>query len=118
MTPLRGVVVGSGRVRLASGRIVTVPRVPGVRKYDAVAVLWDYIRNEPVSMAKWNPNAKSEELPDEPVPLHEVAEPAGEDEFLEYLDSGALDPLGVESGESGYWELVLSDGSLAAAGVE
>lgn len=116
MRPLRGVVVGSGRVKLSSGRIVSVPLVDGIRRHDAVAVIWDYIRNEPVGMAKWNPHAEVHDVPqDEPDPLEEAEDPSD----YETLVSGALEQASDESGDSGsgFWELVFSDGCLTAAGV-
>jgi hypothetical protein len=116
MRPLRGVVVGSGRVKLSSGRIVSVPRVDGIRRHDAVAVTWDYIRNVPVSMAPWDPHAEVHEAPtNEPEPLEEAEDPSD----YKTLDSGVLLQDSGESGDSGsgFWELVFSDGCLTAAGV-
>lgn len=113
MRPLRGVVVGGGRmleVKLASGRIVSVPHTKGVRRWDAVDVYWDYVKGRAVGVSKRDPGAETHEVTVEPETLHEVGEePVDLD--LE-LSTRVLDG----SGESGFWELVLSDGSLAAAG--
>lgn len=116
MTPLRGVVLGRGRVRLASGLVIKVPRSTGVKPYDTVIVQWDYIRRKAVSMEVWRPNAESEENSEQLESLHEIGDEPDEEVFLD-SGSGALCPSSDDSGDSGFWELVLSDGSLAAAGV-
>lgn len=59
MKPLRGVVVGGGRmleVRLASGRIVSVPHTKGIRRWDAVNVCWDYVKGRAVSVEVRDPD--------------------------------------------------------------
>lgn len=116
MRPLRGVVVGGGRmleVRMASGRIVSVPHTKGVRRWDAVDVHWDYVKGRAVSVSKRDAGAEIFEVSAESETLHGVGE---EPEDLELPGSGALSPCSGEVGESEFWELVLSDGSLAAAG--
>lgn len=119
MQGVKGVVVGSGRVRLSSGRIVSVPRVTGIKRYDVVIVHWDYRYNEPIRMVPYNPNEELLEDSVQPETLqYEGDEP---DEDTDLLDTGALIPSfdgAGASGASGFWHLVLSDGSLAGGGVE
>lgn len=119
MKPLRGVVVGGGRmleIRLASGRIVSVPHTKGIRRWDAVNVSWDYVKGRAVSVEARDPDREAREITDEPETLHGVGEEGDSDSDI--LESGAL-LLSSEwdSGESGFWDLELSDGSLAAGGV-
>lgn len=122
MKALRGIVVGTCteglRVRLQSRRIVTAPHTRGVRRWDSVLVFWDYRHDRVASVERRNPQAELSEQPPEPRSPDNVGdEPPAGDYEVDLSGSGALCPLGVESGDSGFWELVLSDGSLAAAGV-
>lgn len=59
---------------------------------------------------------ETREVTDEPETLHDVGEEGDSDSDV--LESGALilSSDGV-AGESGFWDLELSDGSLAAGGV-
>jgi hypothetical protein len=77
-------------------------------------VFWDYVKGRAVSIEARDPDREAREITDEPEPLAEDESPVES----EFLDSGALTLLsdGV-AGESGFWDLELSDGSLAAAGV-
>ena len=125
MRPLKGVVVGGGRmleVRLASGRIVSVPHTKGVRRWDVVDVYWDFLKGVPVRVERRNLITEEAEIP-EPTPVGEEGEsPPEEDEESEASDSdsesGALcQEVGcVGSAESDFWSLVLSDGVLASGG--
>lgn len=117
MTPFEGVVVGHGRVELESGRVVSVPHIKGVRRWDTVHVYWDYVRGRPLRMARINPRAELDETPAPPQEHGLSGEEAPETDDSD-LDSGALSPVGVEAGDSGFWCLELSSGRLAAAGVE
>lgn len=116
MRPLRGVVVGGGQmleIKLASGRIVSVPHTKGVRRWDAVNVHWDYVKGRAVGVSKRDPDAETREVSAEPETLHEEGESFDESS---HLGLELSDCPSIGSGESGFWELVLSDGSLAAAG--
>lgn len=118
--PLRGVVIGGGRmllVKMASGRTVEVPHTKGVSRWDAVDVHWDYVKNRAASVEVRNPDADKEaETPEENSWGAEGEDSIEEDESSLVLDSGALEQACVESGGSGDWVLELSDGFLMAGG--
>lgn len=123
MRPLRGVVVGGGRmleVKLASGRIVSVPHTKGIRRWDAVDVYWDFLKGVPVRVERRNTTTDETEIPEHDPVGEEGESPQEEDEDSDESESdsesGALYPGCVEVGESEFWDLRLSDGVVAGGG--